>query len=70
MPKPAPEENFEEKLQELEQLVKQLEDSQLPLAESMAAFERGVTLSRECQNLLEKAELRIQTLIQTKDGDQ
>lgn len=70
MPKPAKEENFETKLLELEQLVKQLEDSQLPLAESMAAFERGVELSRHCQNMLEQAQLRVQTLMDTAESDE
>lgn len=69
MPKTAKADNFEAQLHELEQLVKQLEDSQLPLAESLAAFERGVALSRQCQQLLDQAELKVQTLIQSESSN-
>ena len=36
----------------------------------MAAFERGVELSRHCQSLLEQAELKIQELMQTNEEHQ
>lgn len=61
--------NFEDALQELDTLVKRLDDGELPLAESLAAFERGVNLTKVCQQLLDEAELKIQTLSDTKDGN-
>ena len=54
--------DFETSLAALENIVQQLETGKLSLADSLAAFEQGVALSRNCQTLLENAELRIQQL--------
>ncbi len=56
--------NFEEALEELEGLVEQLEDGDLSLEESLAAFEKGVRIARECQDALKQAEQRVQILLQ------
>ena len=53
---------FESSLAELENLVKQMEQGDMTLEESLAAYERGVHLSKECQQALNQAELRIQEL--------
>ncbi|MDQ7012087.1 MAG: exodeoxyribonuclease VII small subunit [Mariprofundaceae bacterium] len=53
---------FEEALAELTRLVEKLESGKLPLEESIAAFEAGVKLSRRCEELLDKAEQRLQVL--------
>jgi exodeoxyribonuclease VII small subunit len=47
---------------ELEQLVEKMEDGELTLDESLRAFERGVVLTRLCQNELKNAELKVQQL--------
>jgi len=57
--------NFEQALEQLTQLVEKLESGQLPLEDSVAAFEKGVKLSRRCEALLDQAEQRLQVL-----GDQ
>lgn len=54
--------DFEAALKELESLVKQMESGELGLEESLAAFERGVLLTRRCQAALKQAELRVQAL--------
>jgi exodeoxyribonuclease VII small subunit len=54
--------DFESAIAELERIVKQLEDGDLPLDQSLALFERGVTLSRFCQDQLGAAERRIEQL--------
>lgn len=54
--------SFEEALQQLTTLVSKLESGQLPLEESVAAFESGVQLSRRCEALLDHAEQRLQIL--------
>jgi exodeoxyribonuclease VII small subunit len=54
--------SFEEALQQLTDLVGKLESGQLPLEESVAAFESGVQLSRRCEALLDHAEQRLQIL--------
>ncbi len=56
--------NFEEALEELESLVEQMEDGDLSLEESLAAFEKGVRIARECQDALKQAEQRVQILLQ------
>lgn len=62
--------NFEESLEELEGLVEQLEDGDLSLEESLAAFEKGVRLARECQDALKQAEQRVQILLQQNGEEQ
>lgn len=54
--------DFETSLDELETLVEQMESGDLTLEESLQAFERGVALTRSCQNALKSAELRVQKL--------
>lgn len=61
------EKTFESSLAQLEQIVEQLENGDLPLEESLKLFEDGVRLSRECRERLSDAERRIEVLM--KDGD-
>jgi exodeoxyribonuclease VII small subunit len=62
--------NFEETLEELEGIVEQMEDGDLSLEESLAAFEKGVRLARECQDALKNAEQRVQVLLQQNGEEQ
>ena len=57
--------NFEDAMAELEKLVAQMEEGDLSLDESLQAFERGVILTRQCQQALSQAELRVQALTDT-----
>lgn len=59
---------FEQSLDELEKIVKQLEDGDLPLERSLELFETGVKLSRECRERLTNAERRIEVLMKDADG--
>lgn len=54
--------NFEKAMAELEQLVSQMEDGDLSLDDSLQAFERGIKLTRQCQQALSQAELKVKTL--------
>lgn len=54
---------FEQSLDELEQLVSRMEESEMGLDDSLQSFERGVALYRSCQSALEQAELRVKQLI-------
>jgi exodeoxyribonuclease VII small subunit len=58
--------DFEKSLQELEKLVSQLERGDLPLAESLALFEKGVGLTRSCHAALSQAQQRVEMLL--KEG--
>lgn len=67
MPAKAKTFNFEEALENLEELVEAMEEGELSLEESLKAFEQGIKLTRECQAALEKAEQKVQLLVNT-DG--
>jgi len=54
---------FEQSLQKLEALVKNLESGNLPLEDSLTAFQEGVGLVKNCQTLLSQAEQKIEMLI-------
>jgi exodeoxyribonuclease VII small subunit len=54
---------FEECLQRLETVVKEMERGDLPLEQSLKLFEEGVALSGSCQKELEEAEGKIEILI-------
>ena len=59
---------FESSLEELERIVRQLEQGELPLERSLELFEQGVALSRECQDRLNQAERRIEILMHDNQG--
>ena len=54
--------SFEEAYAQLMELVKNMESGQLPLADSVVAYEQGVKLKAYCEQLLKEAELKIETL--------
>jgi exodeoxyribonuclease VII small subunit len=54
---------FEQALDELEQLVGKLEHGDLPLEEALRSFERGVELTRRCQSALKAAQQRVEILL-------
>ena len=66
--KKQPSFNFEEALEELEDLVSSMEEGDLSLEESLKAFEKGIKLTRECQTALKKAEQKVQVLL-NENGD-
>ena len=51
--------SFEKAIEELETIVKRLEEGKVPLEESVAIYERGETLKRRCEELLRQAEARV-----------
>ena len=59
---------FEDALSKLESIVEKLEQGELPLEESLAAFEEGIRLSRICSKRLDEAEKKIEVLIKGEDG--
>ena len=54
--------SFEEALTLLEALVTRLEEGQLPLAEAVEHYERGMGLAAYCSDLLDSAELRVREI--------
>jgi len=61
--------NFESAMAELDQLVEKMEAGQLPLEESIAAYQRGAMLLKFCEARLADAEARIQVLAPAANGD-
>ena len=59
--------NFEDALENLEELVEAMEEGELSLEESLKAFEQGIKLTRECQAALEAAEQKVQLLVSSDD---
>ena len=59
---------FESSLEELERIVRELEQGELTLEKSLELFEQGVRLSRECQERLSQAERRIEMLTRDNQG--
>jgi exodeoxyribonuclease VII small subunit len=55
--------DFEAAMRDLESIVERLEQGDLPLEESLAAFERGVILTRTCQTALKEAEQKVEILL-------
>ena len=54
--------SFEEAYKQLVELVKKMESGELPLADSITAYEQGIKLKAYCEQLLKEAELKIETL--------
>ncbi len=53
---------FERAIEELESIVKRLEEGKVPLEESVAIYERGEALKRRCEDLLRQAEARVEKI--------
>jgi exodeoxyribonuclease VII small subunit len=61
-------EKFEEVLHKLEAIVAQMEEGDLPLEETLKAFEEGVKLARFCANKLDEAERKVEKLMRDQAG--
>jgi len=55
--------SFEEKIKRLEEIVNNIESSEVELENSIKLFEEGMALSKDCQGLLDGAEQKIKTLM-------
>ena len=66
--KPLDKLTFEEALEELEEIAKNLEEGNLNLDDSISRFERGTKLKKFCQNKLEQAESKIEILQKGEDS--
>lgn len=61
--------DFEQALAELEALVSRMEGGELSLEDALAQFERGIALTRRCQDALKTAELRVKKLVDKPGGE-
>jgi len=60
--------SFERAIEELESIVRRLEDGKVPLEESVAIYERGEALKRRCEELLRAAEARVDKITTDAQG--
>ena len=60
--------SFERAIEELETIVKRLEDGKVPLEESVTIYERGEALKRRCDELLRQAEARVDKITTDASG--
>jgi exodeoxyribonuclease VII small subunit len=60
--------SFERAIEELEAIVKRLEDGKVPLEESVTIYERGEVLKRRCEHLLRQAEARVEKIALDASG--
>lgn len=61
---------FESAMEELDQLVQKMEGQNLNLQDALAHFERGITLTRFCQDALQNAEQKVKVLSDSLDSSQ
>jgi exodeoxyribonuclease VII small subunit len=59
---------FERAIEELESIVKRLEEGKVPLEESVAIYERGELLKGRCEELLRQAEARVEKITLDASG--
>ena len=59
---------FEQSLAKLEGLVTRVEEGQVPLEESIDCYAEGITLLKQCRQILDQAEEKIQLLSQSQAG--
>jgi len=59
---------FEKAIEELESIVKRLEEGKVPLEESVTIYERGEALKQRCEELLRQAEARVEKITLDAQG--
>ena len=59
---------FEESMNRLEQIVRAMERGDVPLEESLKLFQEGTELVRNCQKLLDEANLQVKKIMTAADG--
>ncbi len=60
--------SFEKAIEELESIVKRVEEGKVPLEESVAIYERGEALKKRCEELLRQAEARVEKITLDASG--
>jgi exodeoxyribonuclease VII small subunit len=60
--------SFEEAFAQMQTIISQLENGDIPLAEAITTFEQGMHLAQHCSTLLDHAQLQIQSLEENNDG--
>ena len=59
---------FEQSMQRLEQIVRAMERGDVALEESLKLFQEGTELVRNCNQLLDDAQLQVKKIMTAADG--
>jgi exodeoxyribonuclease VII small subunit len=62
--------DLENSIAEINTLIEQMEQGELSLEQSLEKFERGITLIKHCQKVLQEAERKVQILIQNNEKEE
>jgi exodeoxyribonuclease VII small subunit len=60
---------FEQSMKQLERIVQELEDGDLPLEKAIQKFEEGIRLSKQCTEMLDNTEKKISILLKDQNGN-
>lgn len=61
---------FEMKMTRLEEIVKSLDEDGLSLEKSLELYQEGIKLSKECDDILKNAELKVEELVGDSDDEE
>lgn len=61
--------SFEEGIEQLEKIVKELEQKEVPLEQALNLFRQGIVLVQNCNSLLDHAEKQMQILLENPSGE-
>ncbi len=67
--KMAKKKTFEESMEQLENIVKELESGRLPLEKAIKKFEQGMKYSKLCHGILDETEKKISAILKDNDGN-
>ena len=59
---------FEQSMKQLERIVQELEDGELPLEKAIKKFEEGIKLTKLCSEKLDETEKKISVLLKNSEG--
>lgn len=59
--------SFESKLNSIKEILEDLESPKLSLEERLSKFEEGTKLIKECQNVLQKADMKVQKIVEANN---
>jgi exodeoxyribonuclease VII small subunit len=60
---------FEEGISQLERIVRELEQKEVPLEEALTLFRQGIELVQHCNQLLDHAEKQMEILLENPNGE-
>lgn len=60
---------FEEGIEQLERIVRELEQKEVPLEQALSLFQQGIKLVQDCNQLLDHAEKQMEILLENPNGE-